>query len=230
LKKTGRELKPAQAALTGMLRKLSCLSLLFVATHAIAEQIVLHQDNLQHIHFRRIQPTIVTFKEDTVHFDVKKSSSFLLLGFEEIKTVNTVAFEWKADGMLNKDSADQEKTRKGDDAWLRVGLVISGQPDRVPEALLPRWLKQVRNTLHHPSNKMIYLIPDARHAPGETWRNPYNSQIEMISVPSQQIDNGWKRASYQLVTPQHTVGLWIMADGDNTASIFSSQLRNLVIE
>lgn len=201
-----------------------------VATQSFAENIVLRQDYFQHIHFRRIQPTMVTFEQDTILFDVKKSSSFLLLGFEGVKTVKKVTFEWKANGMLNKHSAEQEKTRKGDDAWLRVGLIISGQPDQVPEALLPRWMKQVRNTLHHPSDKMIYLIPGARHAPGETWTSPYNSHIEMISVPSQHIDNGWKRVSYQLANPQQTVGLWIMADGDNTASIFSSQLRNLVIE
>lgn len=213
-----------------MLRILSCLPLLLAATHSIAEQIVLDQDNFQHIHFRRIQPTTITFAPDTIRFDVNKSSSFLLLGFENIKTVRKVAFEWRADGMLNKNSAAQEKMRTGDDAWLRVGLIISGQPELVPEALLPRWMKQVRDVLKFPSDNMIYLIPDASHAPGKTWISPYHSHIEMISVPSQQIDKDWKRVSYQLSTPLQTVGLWIMADGDNTASIFSSQLRNLVIE
>jgi hypothetical protein len=213
-----------------MLRILSCLPLLLAATHSIAEQIVLDQDNFQHIQFRRIQPTTITFTPHAIRFDVNKSSSFLLLAFDDIKTVRRVAFEWRADGMLNKNSAAQEKMRTGDDAWLRVGLIVSGQPDLVPEALLPSWMRQVRDVLKFPSDSMIYLIPDARHAPGETWGSPYHSHIEMISVPSQQIDKDWKRVSYPLSTPLQSVGLWIMADGDNTASIFSSQLRNLVIE
>ena len=213
-----------------MLRILSCLSLLLLVTQTVAEQIDLHQDNFTHIHFRRIQPTTVTFEPETIRFDVNRSSSFLLLPFGEIKTVQRVIFEWKAEGMLNKNSAAQEKTRTGDDAWLRVGLVISGQPELVPEALLPRWLRQVRDVLRFPSDKMIYLIPGARHAPGESWRSPYNAHIDMISVPSQQRDKDWKRVSYQLSTPQQTVGLWIMADGDNKASVFTSHLRNLVIE
>lgn len=110
------------------------------------------------------------------------------------------------------------------------GLILSGQPELIPEALLPRWVRQVRKTLKHPSDQMIYLIPDARHAPGEAWRSPYNANISMISVSSQPIDDGWQQAVYRLATPQQTVGLWIMADGDNTASVFSSQLRNLVID
>lgn len=206
------------------------MPLLLATPHPIAEQIFLHKNNFEHIHFRRIQPTLVTFNTDNIQFDVNKSSSFLLLAFEDIKTVQSVSFEWKASGMLNKNSAKQERTRSGDDAWLRVGLIISGQPDLVPEALLPRWVKQVRNTLNHPSDKMIYLIPDARHAPGETWRSPYNSDIEMISVDSHDLNNDWRQVSYEFTQPQQTVGLWIMADGDNTASIFSTQLRNLQIK
>ena len=210
------------------LLSLPLLLLTVIQTHA--EQVVLHKDNFQHIHFRRIQPTQVTFGEDTIRFEVNRSSSFLLLPFAKARTVQRVSFEWKADGMLNKVSADQEKTRTGDDAWLRVGLIIGGQPDLVPEALLPRWVRQVRNTLKHPSDKMIYLIPDAMHAPGASWRSPYNAHITMVSVESRVLADGWKRAHYEFIEPQQAVGIWLMADGDNTDSVFSSQLRNLVID
>lgn len=213
-----------------MLSKFSWLPLLFIASHAMAEQIILDKSYFEHIHFRRIQPTVVTFNTDTIHFDVNKSSSFLVLAFDDIKTIGRVSFQWKANGMLNKVSADQEKTRNGDDAWLRVGLIISGQPEFVPEPLLPRWVQQVRKILKHPSDKMIYLIPDARHAPGEIWRSPFSSFIDMVSVESSNINNEWKQVTFEFTLPQQTVGLWIMADGDNTDSIFSSQLRNLKIE
>ena len=210
--------------------RLLCLPLMLVMSQPVAEQIVLEKDRFEHVHFRRVQPTIVNFDQGTVVFDVKDSSSFLLLAFDSIKTVQTVSFEWQADGVLNKHSAIEERTRQGDDAWLRIGLIISGEPEKVPVVLLPRWVKQVRNTLRFASNKMIYLIPDAQHAPGEIWSSPFSTDIDMISVASEPTIDGWKRASFSFNNAQQTVGLWLMADGDNTNSQFRSRLRNLVIE
>ncbi len=213
-----------------MLKRLSCLVLLLLTPPTLAEEIVLKKDFFEHIHFRRIQPTAVSFENDQIRFEVDKSSSFLLTAFDKIKNIRSVSFQWKADGMLNKSSAAQEKTRKGDDAWLRVGLIISGEPDLVPEPLLPRWVIKVRDALKHPSDRMVYLVPDARHAPGETWRSPFSSDIDMISVRSLDGPDGWQQVTHVFSEPQQSVGLWLMADGDNTDSIFHSRLRRLVIE
>jgi hypothetical protein len=210
--------------------KLFCLPLLLVSAQLHAEMITADGHVIEHIHFKRINPNIVSVDGNSIRFDVDKSASFLLVAFDEIKPVRRVSFAWKAEGMLNKDSVAQEETRKGDDAWIRVGLVISGQPDPVPEVLLPRWARQVRDTLKHPSDRMLYLIPDARHAPGTSWRSPFSSNIDMISVASSASSDDWRYVDYQFSDPQQTVGLWIMADGDNTASVFRSQLKNLVIE
>ena len=213
-----------------MLTKLSLLLLLLAACQLNAEQIVLDVHNFEHIHFKRIKPNRVEFNQDAIHFEVNRSASFLLLAFSDIKNIRTVSFQWNADGMLKKNSAEHEKTRKGDDAWLRVGLIIKGQPEHIPEPLLPRWMKQVRQTLKHQSSNMVYLIPDAKHSPGETWKSPFSSNVDMISVGSTSMDGAWKQASYEFAKPQQAVGLWIMADGDNTGSIFESRLKNLVIE
>jgi len=213
-----------------MLRNFLWLPLLLVTAQLNAEQIVLDKDHFEHIHFKRIQPNIVTFNKDAIHFEVRKSASFLLLAFDEVKNIRTVSFQWKAHGILNKHSIDHEKTRKGDDAWLRVGLIIEGQPEDIPEPLLPRWMKQVRKALRHTSGSMIYLIPDARHAPGETWKSPFSSDVDMVSVGRIDTSDDWNNVTYEFTEPVQTVGLWIMADGDNTRSTFNSQLRNLVIE
>jgi hypothetical protein len=213
-----------------MLEKMSWLPLLLLSAQISAEQITPDTHVFDHIHFKRIKPNIVSFNNNTIQFDVNKSSSFLLLAFDDIRSVHKVSFEWQANGMLNKESIDQESTRKGDDAWLRVGLVLSGDPGPVPEALLPRWTRQVRDTLRHPSNRMLYLIPGAMHPPGATWKSPYSSDIEMVSVASTALNDSWQLAAHQFSQPQQTVGLWIMADGDNSDSVFISRLRNLVIE
>ena len=213
-----------------MLTKFSLLPLLLVSVQLNAEQIILDKHNFQHIHFKRIKPNIVTFSEDAIHFEVNKSASFLLFAFDEIKSFRSVSFEWKANGILNKNSVEHEKTRSGDDAWLRVGLIIEGQAEDIPEPLLPRWMKQVRKTLRYTSGRMIYLIPDARHAPGETWRSPFSSNVDMVSVGSSNTNDEWSNVTYEFTQPLQTIGLWIMADGDNTRSTFNSQLRNLIIE
>jgi len=213
-----------------MLRRFVFLLLLLAAVQLNAEQIVLDQDNFIHIHFKRIKPNQVSFNDGAIHFDVNKSASFLLLAFDDIRSIRRVSFQWKADGSLNKNSIEQEKSRKGDDAWLRVGMIIEGKPDPVPEPLLPRWMKQVRQTLKYQFNKMVYLIPDALHKPGDTWKSPFSSEVDMISVGSRVMDDGWKQSSYDFTSPQKVVGLWIMADGDNTGSIFESRLRNLMVE
>ena len=226
----GRELEPAASALMRMARTFTHVLLWLAALPCAAEPISLEADSFEHIHFRRIQPTMVSFNAGVIRFDVNKSSSFLLLPFEEVRDIRAVSFDWTANGMLNKASAAQESTRKGDDAWLRVGLIISGEPDLVPEALLPRWARQVRHTLRHPSDRMIYLIPDARHKPGETWKSPFSSNIDMVSVASLEGPDEWKQVNHTFAQPLRAVGIWLMADGDNTDSVFSSQLRNLVVE
>ena len=210
--------------------KLAGSLLLTAAISGTAEPIRLAADNFEHIHFRRVNPTLVTFDAGVISFEVNKSASFLLLAFENIRDIRSVSFDWRADGMLNKTSAEHERTRKGDDAWLRVGLIISGEPELVPGLLLPRWARQVKQTLRHPTDRMLYLIPDARHKPGERWPSPFSSNIDMVAVASRAGADNWQHVKHEFAEPLRTVGLWLMADGDSTDSIFRSQLRNLVVE
>ena len=213
-----------------MMRRISWMPLVLLAFQLHAEPVIVDEHSVEHIHFKRINPNSVSFDNGVVRFSVNNSASFLLLAFDDIKNVNAVAFQWKAAGTLKKKSAQHERSRKGDDAWLRVGLILEGEPTHVPEPLLPRWMQQVRKTLKHPSNRMIYLLPGALHAPGTRWKSPFSDDVDMVSVSSSPASDGWKQVEHQFTESQRTVGLWIMADGDNTNSVFSSQLRNLVID
>jgi hypothetical protein len=195
-----------------------------------ADQVILDEHSVEHIHFKRINPNTVSYDNGVVHFNVNRSASFLLYAFDEVRPVRTVSFQWKAGGMLNKNSVEQERSRTGDDAWLRVGLILEGQPANVPEPLLPRWMQQVRKTLKHPSNRMVYLIPDAQHSPGTIWKSPFSDDVDMVSVSSTGADNDWRQVDHEFPEVQKAVGLWIMADGDNTHSVFRSQLKNLNID
>ena len=212
-----------------MMRRISWMLLVLLAFQLHAEPVIVDERSVEHIHFKRINPNTVSFEHGVVRFSVDNSASFLLLAFDDIKNVNAVSFQWKAAGTLKKNSEQHERSRKGDDAWLRVGLILEGEPAHVPEALLPRWMRQVRKTLKHPSNRMIYLLPGAMHAPGTSWKSPFSDDVDMVSVSSSETTNGWNQVEHEFPEAQRTVGLWIMADGDNTNSVFSSQLKNLII-
>ncbi len=195
----------------------------------LADKIYLDQLHFDHIHFKRIKSNTVSFNNGVINFSVNSTASFLLHAFDDIKPVKQVSFQWRANGNLNKKDAQHETTRKGDDAWVRVGLILKGEP-KLQDPLVPPWVKQVRKTLKYPSDKMVYLIPDAQQTPGTTWSSPYNKNVEMRSVASDELKDGWQAVHYRFERPQQVIGIWLMADGDNTHSKFNTQLKELVIE
>lgn len=207
---------------------LCILALLFTAT-ASAEQVYLDQLHFDHIHFKRVEPNTIRFNNGEIVFHVSQSASFLLHAFDNTKPVHNVSFLWRANGQLNKHSVEHESSRKGDDAWIRVGLILKGEP-RFPDPLVPPWVRQVRKSLKFPSDNMVYLIPDAKHAHGNAWVSPFSNKVNMISVKSAQQQDGWQAVSYNFTTPQQTIGIWLMADGDNTQSAFTSRIKNLLIK
>jgi len=194
-----------------------------------AEEIILDTKYTTHITFKRIKPNTFDFKEDSLNIEVNNSASFLLLPFETTRKVNEISFQWKKQGSISIKNAQQEETRQGDDAYLRVGLAIEGKT-LFANPLAPKWVKQVRKTLHHSSNKMVYIIPGSKHEDGQHWKSPYSKDVEIIAVGSRAEKDGWKVSTHKFENGQSVVGLWIMADGDNTQSSFTSMLKLLTLK
>lgn len=184
--------------------------------------------DITHVTFKRIAQNTFDVKDNVLTFRVDKSSSFLLVPFENVTEVNKISFQWKKQGVINVKDAQHEETRQGDDAYLRVGLILEGQASLM-NPLEPKWVKTVRETLHHPSDKMIYMTPGSRHQNGQHWRSPYSNDVEIIAVASKTNPDGWNLSEYTFEETQSVVGLWIMADGDNTQSTFTSELKALTL-
>lgn len=193
-----------------------------------AETASLENNKFEHIQFKDIEPNQFEFRDNILAINVNKSASFLLQPFQQIKTISKVSFDWKSHGTLNVNSKDVEASREGDDAYLRIGLLIKGKPP-VISFFAAGWIKKIKTLLHHPSNRMAYVVSGAQHSAGETWESPYTSSIHIISAKSSQLNDNWMRAEHRFTVAIEVVGLWIMADGDNTGSSFSTQLRNLEI-
>lgn len=207
-----------------------CLLAASLTAELSAEPVTLDTASITHVHFKRITPNTVRIRDGRICFLVDKSSSFLLYPFDSVSEVNAVSFDWRSEGVLRKRDAAHESSRDGDDARLRVGLIIEGEAALLPNPLAPKWAKQVQQTLRFPSDRMLYLIVDAKHAIGESWKSPYSDDVDMVAVNSTALQDGWMHSHHVLASTQKVVGLWLMADGDNTESVFRSQLRNLVIE
>jgi len=196
---------------------------------AQAENIVLQADDFEHIQFKKIRASTYTFHDQLLQIDVDKSASFLMLPFDEVKKIDRVSFEWRSEGRLQIDSPQHEEQRNGDDAVFKLGLLQKSE-DSFLNPFLPPWMKRVEALLKYPSENMINLVAAAKHAPGEQWPNPYNKRVTTIAVGSVSSGQGWMKASYQFAQPVDVVGLWLMADGDNTGSSFSTYVKNISIE
>ena len=193
------------------------------------ELVSLQADNFEHIQFKRIKASAYTFHDDQLKISVDDSASFLMKAFDTVKDVNKVSFEWRSEGAPKVKDAEHEEKRKGDDAVFKLGLLLETEEDPFLP-VIRSWAKRVQALLKFPSEKMIYLTVDAKHTTGEQWRNPYNKRVTMVSVASVEQEQGWMKVSHQFKHPVKVVAIWLMADGDNTDSSFTSYIRNIHIE
>ncbi|MGB5396903.1 MAG: DUF3047 domain-containing protein [Gammaproteobacteria bacterium] len=195
-----------------------------------AEILEINPQTAQHIQFKRIAPSQYQFEAQSLRIQVDDSASFLLVPFKQIKTVSTVRYQWTLEsGDLRLNDAAHEASRDGDDAVFKLGLLIEGDPG-FSNPLAPKWLKQANAALTYPSDRMIYIVANAKHHAGQSWTSPYNDKIQMTAAQNRPLDAGWIEASHVFDSPANVVGLWLMADGDNTDSRFSVRVKNIELE
>ncbi|MEO1246550.1 MAG: DUF3047 domain-containing protein [Pseudomonadota bacterium] len=189
------------------------------------------RNDRQHITFDDKPTTDYTIDNSGVLVaTVDRSASFLLYSFDNAVPVSTVQWEWRNTGTPNLLSAEHEESKDGDDAQLRIGLVIHGDPPGVVAAFAPAWIKQVSEHLKLTTNAMLFLISGSKHADGDTWTSPYFKRITHRAVMGTPGPDGWSRSSVTFAEGHAVVGVWLMADGDNTNARFKTQLRNLMLQ
>lgn len=200
-----------------------------IAAETPSEIIPLQAKAFEHIKFSRIKSNHHTYHDRGLQIDVDQSASFLMQPFDHIRPVKRVSFEWRSDGLPKIKNAQNEGQKSGDDAVFKLGLLLETEGS-ISNPFIPKWMKRVEKLLNFPSEEMVYLVADARHATGEQWANPYNDRVTMISIGSIEIKQDWKLASYEFEVPVDVVAIWLMADGDNTRSHFTVHIKNIKIE
>ncbi len=199
---------------------------LLVIASALA--IDMNPADFQPVTFGKIPPTVYERSGDSLKMTVVKSSSFLLKPFEAERAVSSVSFEWQSQGELHVKDAAAEKTKEGDDGHLKICLMISGKAPLVP-FFASAWVKAVRDAMKLPADRLRCLIVGTKAKVGEKWPSPYDDSIELVAVDGPDEGKGWRRADAKFDQPLRIVGVWIMADGDDTGSEFTTRLRDLTL-
>ena len=215
--------------------------LLSAADIAAPDDLSLFENNYTHIQFGRIKANQYEFDKRILKSKVDGSASFLMKAFESVRPVRRVSFKWRSDQLPKVKDAAQEKQRVGDDAVFKVGLLLKAE-NGIDNPLIPKWMRQVKALLNYPSENMIYLVADSKHAAGEQWPNPYNRRVTMIAMSAADIESklesridgefeeGWQQASYRFGEAVEVVAIWLMADGDNTGSSFTSYVKDIQLD
>ena len=204
--------------------------LLLIIPRLAAQPLDLDVKSFQHITFKAIPRTAYeNSPQSYLRAEVRESASFLLKGFEHAQSVGEVQVTWRSSGQLDQSiSPGKLKTKQGDDAVLKVGLLLKGKPPMVPW-FAPQWIKHVRDHLKVPTERMIWLVFGSSVLGVEEWPSPWNSQIKHRSVPSQVLEQNWHsgRAQFDEIS---VVGVAIMVDGDNSSSTFRTDVREILLK
>ncbi len=196
---------------------------------ASAEVILLHADNFEHINFDKVNANHHLFHEQKLHIEVDHSASILMKAFDQVRPVSRVSFEWRSNGRPKIKNAEHEERRSGDDAVFKLGLLLKADV-ALFNPRLPPWMQRVESLLTFPSGRVIFLVVGAKHAAGEQWPNPYNRRVTMIAIESSNDSQSWRQSSYQFAKPVDVVAIWLVSDGDNTGSSFTTVIKNITIE
>ncbi len=197
-------------------------------TDPVSGFIPLQENAFEHIQFKRIEASNYKFENGQLVISVNSSASLLMKPFSDVREIKTISLEWKSDKKPAVKDSDHEKIRSGDDAVFKVGLLLKAD-SKAFKPFIPSWMKRVDELLAYPSEEMLYMVVDSRHAEGERWENPYNERVTMIALYNGVSEDGWQKASYQFDVPVNVVAIWLMSDGDNTGSSFVAQIKNIEI-
>ena len=164
---------------------------------------------------------------------VRKSSSALVLPFDQIKLITNVSYDWCTTRDMTKVNREKEQKKEGDDAALRLGLLLSGTPPGVP-LFVPNWIKRLEKLVKFPTQGVLFITSGVSADAGKSWVSPYTQYISMTVAQSTPKNLSWckhgQAGKFQAKIPIESTGLWFMADGDDTHASFTTWISNIQIQ
>jgi hypothetical protein len=217
------------------MRRISAAALLATALTSSgdlrAAAIDLAPSSFHHITFPKIPPTTYGGDARSLVATVARSSSLLLQPFAATRVVRAAHITWRSAGDLRQTSVATEQTKDGDDARLKIGLLLAGPAPFIP-FFAPAWAKAIRDHMTLSTDHALVLVAGALAPVGTRWPSPHADDITMLSIASGPAAAGgsWRRSDVAFPEPLAVVGLWIMADGDDTQSSFTTEVKELFLD
>lgn len=182
-----------------------------------------------HLNFENKNPTTYECQKDEWYIKVKNSASARILVLEDPIAWKAFSFDWQlVAGSIETKSSQIERTKKGDDFILRIGLILHGPKPWIP-FFAASWIKKVGALLKHPSDRMDYYVISPHSHSDSMWLSPYTTSIRNFAVnapiPSVYPLNTWSHVRKQIEISK-IVGIWWMSDGDDSQSTFELRVRN----
>lgn len=185
--------------------------------------------DITEIRFDGIEPTIYEKQGSALTAKVRSSSSALIVAFDSPRKLKRIAFKYRSTRKQPSYSATVEASKKGDDAALRLGLILRGEQRMIP-FFAPSWVKKLAGVLKFPSGSLFYLSFGVAHPPSSKWVSPYSDSISNYAVPYDQTTGVVDIDVSKLSLEESIVGLWIMSDGDDTSDQYETRLSELIFE
>lgn len=207
--------------------QLMLLILLFsLEDHSTAKDINLLEQKSHEIVFDGPPKNRFQKEQGILNIEVNRSASALLFPLKNITPLTEVKFVWRTDGVINFPKNVDEQEKDGDDSLLRIGIMLSGDPPFIP-MFVPSWIEQVSESLRFPTDRMMTLMVNTKTQRSKPWESPYSSSITNLALKSQKEASGWQICRHKFKQPIKAVGIWVMADGDNTGSVFKTQVKSV---
>lgn len=183
------------------------------------------------LQFRGIPPIQHSMKGGKITLEVKNSAGGLVRRLPKETQVKSFILTGNVKGEL-KVEADRLWEKDQDDAFLRVGLIVAGGRSlgRLERLVAPAWVVTMNDVLcadgRAPSAiRSHLLVPHAKWI-GKQRPNPQMKQLVDHIVATPDADG---RFTMRVDLPEalDLVGLWLMADGDDSGSTFTVEIDSL---
>ena len=195
---------------------------------------ILTPSDWQSLSFERVPANEVSFQDGSLEIKVTESASPLVNVFSRRQAIRAILDKGSVSGQWQLPTMESWD-KSPDDALLRIGLIENGtrRLNALESMAAPSWIKEIEMQSQGISDGIgkihcFHLMPDEKWI-GETRENP-NSAIFLETALTAPSEDGRFEMVIELDVPVDTVGLWLLADGDDSQAAFSLEVESLEVE
>lgn len=188
-------------------------------------------DSWQNLKFSKIPSNTVSFSEEGIKIEVKKSASPLIYPLNSPKLIQGLKVRGKVSHLIPFKDAKKQGQKGQDDSVLRVGLVIPGDKklNWATRMMAADWVKTLYSLAPKDSGiDHIYFLNlvQSDEIKGEERTHPLSDLIKEKNewvIP----EAGEFELSAEFMKPKSVAALWISIDGDDTGFQYQVEISNI---